>query len=76
MRWQDGEGPGEATYDSSGAGVSVPGQMLLFLHHPSLGYRRLIMINKTNNYPVITDCKPGVGAAAEGGALGVWGSFS
>lgn len=67
--------PGEATSGSPGAGVPVPGQIWLFPHHPSPGHRRLVMINKTNNYPVITDCEPGAEAAAEGGALEVWGSF-
>lgn len=76
MRWQDGESlhPGEAISGSPGARVPVTGQMWLFPHHPSLGHRRLVMINKTNNYTVITDCEPGAEAAAEGGALGVWGS--
>lgn len=32
------------------------------------------MINKTNNYPVITDCEPGAGAAAEGKHLGSRGA--
>lgn len=53
---------------SWGAGIR---QIWLFPHHPSLGYRRLVMINKTNNYPVITDCKPRAGATAEQRTLGV-----
>lgn len=77
IRRQDRKGlfPGKATSGSPGAGVPVPGQMWLFPHHPSPGHRRLVMINKTNNYPVVTDCEPGAEAAAEGGALEVWGSF-
>lgn len=76
MKRQDRESPrlGKATPSSPWAGVLVSGQIWLFPHHPSLGYRRLVMINKTNNYPVITDCKPGAGAAAERRTLGVWGS--
>lgn len=49
--------------------------MLFFLYYLLLGYRRLIMINKINNYFVIIDCKFGVGVVVEGGVFGVWGSF-
>lgn len=51
-----------------GAGVPELGQVWLFPHHPSLGCRRLI--NKTNNYLVIADCRPGAGTTAEGKHLG------
>lgn len=53
-----GKGPSKTVPCSPSMRQPAPARVWFFSHHPSLSHRRLAMINKTNNYPVTTDCRP------------------
>lgn len=53
-----GKVPSKTIPCSPSTRLPAPVRVWFFSHHPSLSHRRLAMINKTNNYPVTTDCRP------------------
>lgn len=56
-----GKVPSKTTPCSPSTRLPAPARVWFFSHYPSLSHRRLAMINKTNNYPVTSDCRPTAG---------------
>lgn len=65
-----GMGPRKSVSCSPGMKGACSEWVCLLSHHPSLSHRRVAMINKTNNYPVITDCRPAACRQRGGGGVG------